>query len=445
MPAESKGLVKRHAEGITHNTAGSIVATYILQGVPSVISWITAQAAYVRGLELHWAILLGVLVFALASFSFNQLRQLFARVPLMPVDAAPESHQLTEADHEDCRRQIRNHESTIARLQRNDQTQGIQISSRNARIEQLENEIKGFSWLRDIAAKQAASMHRYVSIQDCQIRQHELFRHDPYLDFWILVGNRSVFDIRLTDIAGVISFYGRELTEGREWKTPDRVVTWGDKESFSFRQRLNRDDVVQLLNEREDFRFDGLKIPAISINQSEFSVQLERIEFDNIALINDALLTAYPKVEIESKVLLCSFIVNLETWNAFDQDGILTMHIGLTNKRPMAVTIDTFHLSITVKGNTHTVAAEVGEIWTKKYIDKEGVLRTEGPQLDNLASKTPLRITQAKRVGDLQFIFSGIGAAMLNHQVSYELVLTDIHGETHKLNGTTGKVDTENV
>ena len=121
------------------------------------------------------------------------------------------------------------------------------------------------------------------------------------------------------------------------------------------------------------------------------------------------------------------------------------MRIGLTNMRSMAVTIDTFHLSINVNGNTYTAAAEVGEIWTKKYIDKEGTLITEGPQLDNMASKTLLRVTQAQRVGDLQFIFPRIGAAMINHQVFYELVLTDIHGETHIANGTTGKVNPENV
>jgi uncharacterized membrane-anchored protein YhcB (DUF1043 family) len=68
-------LIKKHAEGITHNTIGGVVAYYIIQGMPYLISWLVAQLAYLKGAGLPGAILLFILAFALTTFGFNQVRQ----------------------------------------------------------------------------------------------------------------------------------------------------------------------------------------------------------------------------------------------------------------------------------------------------------------------------------------------------------------------------------
>jgi hypothetical protein len=70
----SKDLIKRHSEGITHNTLGSIISNYLIQGVPAATGLIAALLAYLRnGVPLYLVIIIGSGVFFLLSLAWYYL------------------------------------------------------------------------------------------------------------------------------------------------------------------------------------------------------------------------------------------------------------------------------------------------------------------------------------------------------------------------------------
>jgi hypothetical protein len=103
-----------------------------------------------------------------------------------------------------------------------------QLALAEQELRRLQAQRDETEWLREIAKDQAHTLYRFVSITDCRIGKHELFRHDPYMEFLLIVWNRSIYDIRLAEIAGSISFNARELTESLQWKEGSRALTWGN-------------------------------------------------------------------------------------------------------------------------------------------------------------------------------------------------------------------------
>ena len=82
-------------------------------------------------------------------------------------------------NHEDCERKIQNLESTVARLQRNEQTQGIQISARDTQIEQLQaklNKLKTcpYELVHRIADQEAKVIRDFVSVSRVGVWRHKL-------------------------------------------------------------------------------------------------------------------------------------------------------------------------------------------------------------------------------------------------------------------------------
>jgi len=449
-----QNLLHGHSRPIAQNLVASGVYDFIRQGVATLVTWLAIhQTSVTPGWSVPWAILIGAIVFLCFSIAMRLLlrdrsshnhpgeQDEERRVYMSPEEkqallderkTANDNYLKIKTEHTPCERTISNLQSQVRRLQERDQTSGIQISARDGQIEQLQTQLDSFKWLHDIADEQGRSIHRFISLTRCLICKHELFRPNPYIEFQMVVTNRSIYDIEFLRISGAISFHGRELTGTLAWTRQPSVLTWGNETSISFRQNLSADDVPHLLtNEEQPFDFSRLEIKAGGVDPRCETKELHL----PAAPTNEILLIEYPKLEIQvNEGLIASFIVNLQDWSK-GSGGFVTMPVTIRNNRAVPVIVDSVELKVTQGDLEKTAIAERGETWAKMFIDKEGQLQRSDRKLNNLADRLPMRIQRAEMSGDFQFVFKSDRVLFLRQNIRYELILTDKSGEIHSLLG----------
>lgn len=276
------------------------------------------------------------------------------------------------------------------------------------------------TWLHEIAKDEAETIYRFVLITECHFGKHELLRSDhPYIEFFLYIENRSVYDVTLADLTGSISFDQRELVEPLRWLgRPPLVLTHGNIGSFTFRQSLTQDDAVHILSgEAEDLRFDFSRLEVKVLGYEDFGrmVVPQFLHVDQLRPAHAVLLAAYPKLNIEIAKAVFSWIVDTR----IERDGrdpsyLVTMEISITNLRPSTIAIDTFELMVMIHGQPYVALAGSGQhLWPRKFLHESGREEVlEGKELDNLNASPPLIVPERNPIkGALQFRF---GAIQLN-------------------------------
>jgi hypothetical protein len=404
----------------------------------------TAWTYLTNELTATKATLLGLSVMLAGSFSLlivGAAIRLFRKPAATAGDDSAQTGNGKAVDgHEGCQRTIANLESKIIRLQERDQTSGVQIVARDGQIEQLQAKLDGAKWLFDIATDQAKTIYRFVSITDWRTGQHELLRDDAYLEFLMTIWNRSVYDIILLATSGRISFHGRELTGTLAWKEQPQVIKWANTGQVTLRQALTRDDAVHILNHGSSFDFSHLQIRATGFGNFESVVVPQSLHADQSPPSNRELLVQNPKLSIQAKVLVASFIVDLQEYSSSD-DAYISMSVKIRNYRDTPVVVESVELKVLLQDGLIAAAAQYGEIWEKMHIDEIGRLQGVDRKLDNLTVKLPLRLQHAEVPGDVQFVFKGARQVFFNQNVHYELIFTDRTGERHPYEGVINEVE----
>lgn len=357
--------------------------------------------------------------------------------------AANEKYVEIKNAHEPCERTISSLQSQVRRLQERDQTWGVQIGARDRQIEQLQASIASLKWLHDIAIDQAQTIFRFVSITDWKIGKHELSRDDSYIEFPVTIWNHSIYEIALPEISGSISFNGRELTGSLRWMERIRVLTWGNIGTFNFRQSLTRDDVIHILNGCANFDFDRLEIAIEGSGEAASKVTAQLLNFGRVPPNNDALIRAYPKLQIEIKDATLNYIFDIGKYG-IDQMLYLTVRADVRNVgRRINIEIETFKLIADIGGRTQVLFAENGErVWSTVIMDENKGLAREGRPFDNLNAAPLLIIPYGKEIKGraLQFMFDPVDWNAFEQAVDapaipFTLVLIDKSREEHPIQG----------
>lgn len=292
-------------------------------------------------------------------------------------------------------------------------------------------------WLREIAKDQAQTLYRFVSITDCRIGKHELFRHDPYMEFLLIVWNRSIYDIALVEIAGSTSFNGRELTDPLQWKEGSRVLTWGNIATFTFRQNLTKDDVGHLLNGHAHFDFNRLEIKAEGVGGFASIVVPRMLGFDTVAPTNDDLLSAHPKLKIEIQEYQLrrywKYRIADNATGRFPLDvagSTINLKVRLTNPRNEQIEVSGFKLD-TLQPEKRRTSAKTGTISEKPATGVGAEGAHVGAKLEPNLNECPFQTEPGTPAeGWLQFIILDLPPEEFQNSTP-TLVVTDSRSIEH--------------
>ena len=183
------------------------------------------------------------------------------------VASTRESPGLTETDHDNYQRQIRNLESTIRRLREHETTRDIQISARDTQIEQLQaklDELKAcpYELIHRIADHQAKNIRDFVTVSRVGVWGQKLNDPVPTIQWGFTIQNQSIFAISLVEVRNNVVFEKTELAE-RRFEVQNEVEQLGywRHGTVIFDQRLSGPE-AQYIRTTPDgkFRFNRLKI-----------------------------------------------------------------------------------------------------------------------------------------------------------------------------------------
>jgi hypothetical protein len=293
----SKDLVKKHSEGITHNTIGSIISTYLIQGTPAVIGLSTALLAYLRnGVPLYLVILIGSAVFFLLSFTWYYVAQ------RRRLGAAPEE---SSAEHLTGSRQLSDPSdgklvlgggAVDNSIDKRIETLNGQVISLNEEIGTLKDqhaeEIDGrrrafealrvkhdtlqerveawekYTWLVGIAETQAEHIDQYVILDRIERGDIQLNDGVPFVKFGVWIANNSLFAVTLELESGdYIVFREQNLAYPVSVVSSNYVSAGRQREAhigLVIEQRLSREEAhyISSSESREDaiFYLDRLKL-----------------------------------------------------------------------------------------------------------------------------------------------------------------------------------------
>lgn len=318
------------------------------------------------------------------------------------------------------------------------------ISARDGQIEQLQAQLERFTWLHDIAKDQAETIHRFVHITRCVIGKYELFdRVDPYIEFQLTIDNRSVYEICFADPVGVIFFGDRELSGALSW-TERAAPTHGNEGVVTLKERLDRTDVIPILNGPEaTFDFTRLKL---GIKGDTFFDTVVRPQVANLGhqVTNNALLERYPKLDIQIVQATFSIRQDQRIERAITATYYVTIELAIHSRRNRSISIDRVRLYLPIPGKASNVYAETSpeKLSRRQYISKTGQVESlsySDLTLDNLVAR-PLRFEDGTSIsGGLQFTLGEMAIddetidRMRNRR--FELALIDDVGEEHLKQG----------
>ncbi len=323
-----------------------------------------------------------------------------------------------------------------------------QLAARTADVDNAQTRYDETKWLRDIAKDQAQRIQAFIHVTGCGYNKHELLRNeDRYWEFGLHLDNRSVYDVCLFGLSGSISLPSRELVGELKWVPPMRVLTQGNVGSFTFQQKLTRDDVISVLNmdPLEILKFSGLEVTVKGVGQFESVVASQRLQTGHLLLTNSELLKAYPKLDIQINTAVYDWIISLGTKAQFNLSNpcYVTLFLDITNRRHPAIKVETFKLIVSVKGTDHLAFADSGnQVHPHRYITDEGSEAVGHQSIPNLNHAIPLVCRQDMPIsGALQFVFKGLDFGHFLDDLDaldgaqFTLLIIDEDGERHPQNG----------
>ena len=295
------------------------------------------------------------------------------------------------------------------------------LAKSNARINELEQNLSklqekydhlesGTTHVRMVAHIQAHSINSYVQIKQLRYGKHDLLRSDPYVEFSFVLVNNSIYDIEPSPtLSASISFAERELTGSLTWIRRGRV-RHDDLEEITLRQNLTKEDVVHILNGSitDSFQFARLKIMLEGSPDFAATVIPRALPVTQTRISNADLLKRYPKVDLELMEISFNWIEETRIGahnNPRDEPCFVTLFLRATNRRPVAISIETFKLTLKSDGEEYISFAE-SQVFVRRFTNQLGEEIGEGSHYSNLNHQTPLTLIQDKSSeGALQFIF----------------------------------------
>lgn len=293
----SKDLIKKHSEGITHNTIGSIISTYLIQGAPAVIGLSTALLAYLRnGVPLYLVILIGSAVFFLLSFTWYYVarRRALGAAREDSSDERPAGdRQLPEPSD---RKLVRGAGAVDNSVDRRMETLNGQVTSLNQEVtalkrrhaEEMEGRERAFealrvkhdalqerveawekyTWLVVIAETQAEHIDQYVILDRIERGDIQLNDGVPFVKFGVWIANNSLFAVTLElESGGYVVFREQRLGYPASVVSSNYVSAGRQREAhigLVIEQRLSREEAhyISSSEAREDaiFYLDSLKM-----------------------------------------------------------------------------------------------------------------------------------------------------------------------------------------
>jgi hypothetical protein len=285
-------------------------------------------------------------------------------------------------------------------------------------------------WLHDIAEDQVRTLYRWVHLKDCSYSSNsELLRSDPFVEFSLIVDNRSVYDVCFDDLAGYVDFAGRRLNERVTWEQRPDSITHGNVAQLVIHQPLTKDDAIHILNTPVGgmFGFSKLEIKAAGYGDSKNFLNPRPLHTDSLYFTNEELLKQYPKLQlkINSAHIQGLWEPDANIWIDGTIGSIINLEVHFDNPRRKAVDILSFKLDNSPNMNRVTLAAQ-GEIFN---LPNKSFPSTP---LDNLNS-CPIHAEKGISFdGWLQFILRGIQPQTLVGGTP-TLIVVDSSGEEHSI------------
>jgi hypothetical protein len=413
---------------IRPNARWDIVKGAVL-GMIGLFSWYTSKQAIFVGVP---PILIGIAVFTVLAFAFAAVA--FGISKFRTKEVKEELPTDDSKQHENCERQIRNLESTISRLRRNDETQGIQISARDGQIEQLNTKLAALQWLTEIALWQSTGIDRHVQTNGWLL-DYSLTDEPLFIDFQFSLHSSCVYELSVIALSGTVRIGNRRLgaavpvsyspkIESNETQT--RRLKIGETSPLTITQPLTREDAVFVLNGSNEFFFDGLFIELQTFPETDPTAKLSPID----SISNKEIREKYPKLDIKFKLAGYFHFVDMHEEVA-DRNQVITLEVTIENGRKSKTDIDSVQLSVVNIGHpTLQLLPDTGEIYEKKFVETDGSVNTFGKRLKNLAASGLAIIGRGKVSGCFQFSVEDVAIDALT-DASVSLTLTDKYGEHH--------------
>jgi hypothetical protein len=312
-PMSDKSLIKRHSEGVTHNTIGSVISTYLIQGVPTMTAVASALLAYFQnGVPIAAVILIGACVFFLLSFAWYFLtrRRILANEAREESSTDLETTQpptaLIESEVAKAKETLTTqHQSKIELLQRDheERVRGYErgFDDLKRKYDALQSQLEDwrkYDWLVSIAVTQSQDIHQYVKLSRIERGDIELNGPVPYVKFGIYVANNSLLDVTIELKSGYILFKDTKLI------LPIDVISEGvthiryqTERPLVIEQRLTREEANYIAsfegNEDSAFYFDRL-ILTIKGGNRHPPVSQKRLDINKGVTLQNKPLTFHP-------------------------------------------------------------------------------------------------------------------------------------------------------
>lgn len=388
-------------------------------------------AGWVKGLTYTGGVLLGIAV--LLACSLATLVFALARNALRNKTVTHNGKDLVAAtdavNHEKCERDNHNLESRALRWEQHCQTVEIQLGSCRTQIEQLEEKLKSFEWLENIAKKQKQNISDYAHAE-CWIVNHSLTEEPLFIDFRCRLDSAAVYDLSVTGIRGTIRFGNDRLTGSPEIVDPEiRDLDIGGIVGFTITQKLERRDAVRILNHSYPLNVDGL---SVELKSARIDEPIRIVPQGEIS--TKEIKESYPRLIFKFKKAVYAFIVNHQDWSA-PLGYFVMLEVEIENPRNQRIEIDSIVLSTLTNQRRIVTAPKTGEIYEGYSVTQDGQFRNRGPRLKNLAETPMVIVGRGKVSGYLEFVLDEFVSddAVLEElkSASASLTLTDKYGETH--------------
>lgn len=275
----SKDLIKRHSEGVTHNTIGSVISTYLIQAVPAMTGLITALLAYFRnGIPLYLVILIGAFVFFLLAFAWYYIGAR-RRVLSEESPAGLQSTKLPTAE-------IEEHKRAFDNLKR--------------KHDVLKDQLNGwerYAWLVSIAEAHADNIDQYVRLDRIERGDIQLNEGVPYVKFGIYITNNSVLEVSLElERGSYILFKEQKLISPIDVISDNfKNVKFQANGCLVIEQRLTREEAHYIASSegRNDawFYFDRLNITIKGRDRYPPQVKPKRLDMNKGVTLQNELIT----------------------------------------------------------------------------------------------------------------------------------------------------------
>lgn len=145
-----------------------------------------------------------------------------------------------------------------------------------------ESRFKEMEWAYGRTQEQAQQLERVVSVEEFQVLPSGVMRTtDPYIEFIVTIGSRSLFDLQVEELSGVLALGNWELRQRVAWlaRPEERIIWANNRTSFSFRQDLTPEDVAEMQKAETQFNVSRFELSVTGFDKSADLVKSQRINW----------------------------------------------------------------------------------------------------------------------------------------------------------------------